>query len=190
MKSNKSINLEEFYKSVEESANEVKRELPNLRFDYAGIIPVNKEAFQYDCSPINAKVFAMTGGDGVHYSTLRLSEKVQPIIMTVPMNFGNSLKDYNWILGENLNEFLSLGYYNGWFPLEQLCYNNQWVIDFYSKNYEDTAYQSATQIEFVKKMRAKLGYHHNPLNNERLTELEERYFDKLMFKKEFVQKIT
>ncbi|MFT5801353.1 MAG: hypothetical protein ACI956_001161 [Nonlabens sp.] len=68
------------------------------------------EWFRYDSSPINTEVFATTGGDGLHYSILKISEKEQPIIMTVPMTFGPSMKDYNKIIGENLNEFLSIGF--------------------------------------------------------------------------------
>ena len=127
------IKLEEFRKVVEELATDSKNEFPRLYFDYAGIIPINDKTFRYDSSPINTEVFATTGGDGVHYSILEISEKIQPVVMTVPMNFGDSMRDYNWIIGENLIEFLSIGYFNGWFPIEQLCYDNEWAIEFYSK---------------------------------------------------------
>jgi len=87
--------------------------------------------------------------------------------MTVPMNFGDSMNDYNLILGENLNEFLSIGYYNGWFPIEQLCYDNKWAIDFYSKENQDDDYQKDGDFQFVKKLREKLYYEHVPLENHR-----------------------
>ena len=182
------IGLEEFRKVVEELATETKSEFPSLYFDYAGMIPIKDKTFRYDSSPINTEVFATTGGDGVHYSILEISEKIQPVVMTVPMNFGYSMRDYNWIIGENLNEFLSIGYFNGWFPIEQLCYDNEWAIDFYSKENMEEDYQNEADIQFVKKLRSKFGYEHIPLNNERLNELADIYFKYLKFNSEFVDK--
>jgi hypothetical protein len=184
----KTIKIEEFRKVVKELADETKNEFPNLYFDYAGMIPIKDDKFRYDSSPINTEVFATTGGDGVHYSILEISESIQPIVMTVPMNFGDSMKDYNWIIGENLDEFLSIGFYNGWFPIEQLCYDNEWVINFYSKENMEDDFQKDADFQFVKKLREKIGYHHIPLNNQRLKELEINYFDQLKFNKEFVEK--
>ena len=182
------IGLEEFRKVVEELATDSKNEFPRLYFDYAGIIPINDKTFRYDSSPINTEVFATTGGDGVHYSILEISEKIQPVVMTVPMSFGDSMRHYNWIIGENLNEFLSIGYFNGWFPIEQLCYDNEWAIDFYSKENMEEDYQNEADIQFVKKLRSKFGYEHIPLNNERLNELADNYFQFLRFNSEFVDK--
>ena len=182
------IGLEEFRKVVEELATETKSDFPSLYFDYAGMIPIKDKTFRYDSSPINTEVFATTGGDGVHYSILEISEKIQPVVMTVPMNFGYSMRDYNWIIGENLNEFLSIGYFNGWFPIEQLCYDNEWAIDFYSKENMEEDYQNEADIQFVKKLRSKFGYEHIPLNNERLNELADNYFQFLRFNSEFVDK--
>ena len=182
------IGLEAFRKVVEELATETKSDFPSLYFDYAGMIPIKDKTFRYDSSPINTEVFATTGGDGVHYSILEISEKIQPVVMTVPMNFGYSMRDYNWIIGENLNEFLSIGYFNGWFPIEQLCYDNEWAIDFYSKENMEEDYQNEADIQFVKKLRSKFGYEHIPLNNERLNELADNYFQFLRFNSEFVDK--
>ncbi len=102
------------------------------------------------------------------------------------MVFSNSIKDYNWIIGENLNEFLSIGYYNGWFPIEQLCYDNDWAINFYSKENMEEYFQNNGDIQFVKKLRNKLGYKHAPLNNQRLKELESNYFEFLKFNSEYI----
>ena len=184
------IGLEEFRKVVEELATETKSDFPSLYFDYAGMIPIKDKTFRYDSSPINTEVFATTGGDGVHYSILEISEKIQPVVMTVPMNFGDSMRDYNWIIGENLIEFLSIGYFNGWFPIEQLCYDNEWVINFYSAENMEEEYQNDADIQFVKKLRSKFGYNHIPLNNERLSELTDNYFQHLKFNSEFVEKHT
>lgn len=177
----KIIELAEFRKVVEELANETRNEFPNLFFDYAGLIPINDKSFRYDSSPINTEIFAATGGDGVHFSILVISEEIQPVVMTVPMVFGDSMRDFNRIIGKNLHEFLSLGYYNGWFYMEQLCYNNEWVIDFYSKENLEENYQNEAEVQFVKKIRSKFGYGHIPLNNERLHELEDNYFQYLRF---------
>ena len=182
------IRLEELRKVVEDLATETRNEYPGLYFDYAGLIPVSDKSFRYDCTPINTEVFAMTGGDGVHFSMLELSGKEQPIVMTVPMNFGDSMRAYNWIVGANLNEFLSIGYYNGWFSLEQLCYDIDWLLSFYAKeNLEDT-YQKDADIQFVKKLRSKFGFDHIPLTKERLSELEDMYFQYLRFDSAFIEK--
>lgn len=188
MNTQRVISLEEFKKIVEDLANKTKEDFPNLFFDYAGIIPIKEDKFRYDSSPINTEVFARTGGDGVHYSILKISKKIQPVIMTVPMSFGNSVKDYNWIIGENLNEFLGIGFYNGWFPIEALYYDNEWVINFYSKENMKDDYQKDADIQFVKKMRSHFGYKHIPLNRKRLKELEINYFQKLKFDSTFIDK--
>jgi hypothetical protein len=188
MNSQKSIGIEEFRRVVEKLANEIQEKFPNLYFDYAGMIPIKDENFRYDSSPINTEVFATTGGDGVHYSILDISENIQPVVMTIPMNFGDSMNDYNLIIGENLNEFLSIGFYNGWFSIEQLCYDNDWAINFYSKENMEDDFRKEADFQFVKKLREKIGYHHISLNNQRLKELEINYFDHLKFDKEFVEK--
>jgi hypothetical protein len=188
MKTNKTIQLDDFRNEVTSIALEIKKDFPNLYFDYAGIIPEENENARYDSSPINATVFARTGGDGVHYSILEISENIQPVIMTVPMNFGDSMNEYNLIIGENLNEFLSIGYYNGWFPIEQLCYDNKWAIEFYSKENQDDDYQKDGDFQFVKKLREKLNYKHVVLDNDRLKELETKYFKELKFNQDFINK--
>jgi hypothetical protein len=175
------MNLEEFKNTIKQLEEKTKIDFPDLYLDYAGMIPVEDESFRYHSSPTNTQVFAHTGGDGVHYSLLELSPDIQPVIMTVPMNFGDSMEDSNWVIGENLEEFLSLGYYNGWFPIEQLCYDNNLVINFYAQEDLDEDYQNGTGIQFVKKLRTQLGYSHILLNNKRLLELKEKYFGLLTF---------
>ena len=186
MNIHKIVSLQEFKKVAYESAIEIQRLFPNLYFGHAGLIPAVDENFlKYDCSPTNTNIFAMTGGDGVQYSILEISKEIQPVVMTVPMNFGHSMKDYNKVLAENLNEFLSIGYFNGWFPLEQLYYQNDWAIDFYSQEDQEQEYQEGAEIQFVKKLRYFFGYNHIPLKNRRLLELENNYFDMLQFKDYF-----
>lgn len=47
-------------------------------------------------------------------------------------------------------------------------------------------YQSGGAIQFVKKMRQKLGYPHILLDTERLRVLKELYFEKLVFTQEYL----
>lgn len=184
------IGLEEFRTVVDELVIETRNEFPHLYFDHAGIIPEYDEKAAYNCSPTNTKVFARTGGDGVHYSILEISEEIQPVVMTVPMNFGGSMRDYNWIIGENLNEFLSIGYYNGWFPIEQLCYGKKAIIDFYSTENMDEDFQKSADIQFIKKLMNKWELVHVPLNIERLDQLADKYFQYLEFNPEFIERHT
>lgn len=75
----------------------------------------------YSQAPHNSLSFATTGGDGVHFSFLALHDtetQFWPVVMTVPMNFG----DENLIVGADLREFLGLGLRRGYFELEQLLY--------------------------------------------------------------------
>ena len=182
------IKLIDFQTAVTKILMETKEEFPNL-FSYdAGIVPEENENERYACSPLNTKVFCRTGGNGVHFSILELSRNIQPIVMTVPMNIGKSMNDYNKIIAENINEFLSIGYYNGWFHIEQLCYDNKWVIEFYSTENMDEEYKNDGDIQFVKKLRKHFNVNHKPLNNKRLKELEIKYFSDLVFSKSFVEK--
>lgn len=75
----------------------------------------------YSQAPHNSLSFATTGGDGVHFSFLALEDTATsfwPVVMTVPMNFG----DENLIVGADLREFLGLGLRHGYFEPEQLLY--------------------------------------------------------------------
>jgi hypothetical protein len=175
------MNLAEFKNTIKEVAEKTRIDFPNLYLYYAGITPAEGESSRYFCTPTNTQIFAKTEGDGVHYSLLELSPDIQPVIMTVPMNYGDSMEAYNWVIAENLEEFLSLGYYNGWFPIEELCYDNNAIINFYAQENLEEDYQNSGDIQFVKKLRTQLGYSHVPLNNKRLLELKEKYFGLLTF---------
>ena len=152
-------------------------------------MPTEKD-FKYDSSPLNTITFAGTGGDGVHYGILPLSETTQPVVMTVPMNYGNDIGVYNRILAENLDEFLGLGYYNGWFFLDQIAYQSTRERTFahYSGNHY-LAYEEFSEVHFITRLRTKLGYSHLPLNLLRLEELKEKYFHLLAFNPDFLKRI-
>lgn len=185
------ITLPYLQTAISQTAAEIQAEFPDTSFSYAGIIPIEDTPYsRYDSTPLNTKVFAHTGGDGVHYSILELSASIQPVIMTVPMAAGDSISKYNWILGENLTEFLSLGYYNGWFSLEQLCYDPSWAINYYGNELDDVEEVPEGDHQFVIKMRNKIVYNHIPLNLERLETLKRLYFGRIDFDKDFIKEIT
>lgn len=141
--------------------------------DYCGLEPVRPLAhFGYFCTPKNSLTFASTGGDGVHFGFLdseNLNES--PIVMTVPMS-----DSYNVVVAEHLEEFFSIGYHVGWFALEQLVYDQEETIEYFSKPDEET---EENEIRFLELIRNKIQIQHMPLTLERLEELKEKYFDQI-----------
>lgn len=79
----------------------------------------NLQRHWYDCTPVNCLTFASTGGNGVHFSVFEGLGDASPVVMTVPMNFGQE----NLVIAESIYEFLCLGCQCGYFSLEQLAYN-------------------------------------------------------------------
>ncbi len=137
----------------------------------------------YKSTPMNCIPFAFTGGDGTHYSILNYSIDFVPIVITCPMNCGIYPQDDNIIIAENISEFLSIGFYNGWFSLEQLFYDKVSAIDYYSKEDMDTAFQNSDSKVFIKMINSYFKTNHIPLSEERLNELKLKYFDFLEFAK-------
>lgn len=181
------ITLSHLQSTIAQVAEKVKAQYPDWYFGYGGLIPYENN-FKYNSSPLNTLTFAGTGGDGVHYGILPIDESIQPVIMTVPMNFGYTPEAYNWILGENLDEFLALGYYSGWFFLEQLCYQKERILNYYSTNNFEVDDQSG-EIHFITRLREVLGYQHQPLRIERIEELHKKYFHLLTFRTDFLEQV-
>ena len=116
---------------------EASRRESNISFVFEpiGLIlrrPLKKEL--YESSPKHARTFAVTGGNGVHFSLLQVNGEItdlSPVVMTVPMNFGNE----NLIVGQDLEDFLSLGCQVGYSFLELLTYGDSrneaiyWLTD-------------------------------------------------------------
>ena len=102
----------------------------------------------YDCSPKNCVAFATTGGDGVHFSIFKDSDvENSPVVMTVPMNFGEE----NMVIANSLYEFLCLGCKFGYFNLEQLSYDYEATVqEIESCNKQELKNQEllALSIEF------------------------------------------
>jgi hypothetical protein len=99
---------------------------------------------RYYCTPTNSRSFAGTGGEGVHFSFLGRPDEISeasPVIATIPMAFANP----NFILGENLFDFLCFGMYRGFFALEQLGYNFEEAFTAYT----DPSWQSTEDDHFA-----------------------------------------
>ncbi len=162
-------------------------------FDPIGLIlikPIAQE--QYKSTPLNSMAFATTGGDGVHFSLIEINGEISdhsPIVMTVPMNFGNE----NLIVGSNFNDFLCLGCEVSFFFLELLTYRDtksetlywlshpeEWVKSLKSdlNNIEG----SDITINLLKLLRSELDLH--PWDNieEKLQSLDDKYFSLLELK--------
>ena len=121
----------------------------------------------------NSITFAATGGNGVHFGivTAHNHPKGQnPVVMMVPM------MQENVILAENLDEFLGVGFHNGWFALEQLVYDFDATIEYYSTPADDLSKEETTLLELIRE-ELKIGF--APLTKSRLKELKKKYFKTL-----------
>ena len=80
--------------------------------------------------------------------------------MTVPMS-----DIYNVIVAEHLQEFFSIRYYVGWFAMEQLVYDQEETIEYFSKPDEET---DENEMRFLELIRDRFQIQHRPLTTERL----------------------
>ncbi len=147
--------------------------------DYCGLEPVRPlQHHGYFCTPTNSLTFAATGGDGVHFGIVTSSkqkEAVGPVVMTVPM-----ADTKNVVVAENLEEFFSLGYYAGWFALEEIVYDLEGIIEYYAKPDAELTKQQTAFLEMIRK---ELPIQHIPLMKVRLNELEKAYLPLLKIDK-------
>jgi hypothetical protein len=124
----------------------------------------------YWCTPRTAKTFASTGGDGVHYSYLQISEASSGatlIVMTMPAN-----DQLNFVVAENFDEFFGLGYHVGWFALEQIAYSPEWARLYFAN--EDPEARDEARARLAA-LRSELGIRYIPLNIQRIEMLTSRY---------------
>ena len=88
------------------------------------------------CTPINCRTFAHTGAEGVHFSLLMADNQINessPVVITIPET-GQS-----FIVGENLYDFLCVGFYRGYFALEQLAFHPDLTLEaFTNSNWQPT----------------------------------------------------
>jgi hypothetical protein len=118
---------------------------------------------RYDfCTPENCYPFAGTGGEGVHFSFLRLGgliDEASPVVVTIPASGGR-----NFVVGESLRDFLCLGCKRGWFALEQLMYHPELTMRVYT----DPGWQA------TESWHASAGYEVNEHGEKLLSFLNER----------------
>jgi hypothetical protein len=125
----------------------------------------------YWCTPVNSVMFASTGGDGVHFSLIDVGSgfgERSPIVMTVPMS-----ADPNWIVGEDLLDFLSLGLDGGYFVLGSFAYGADWDIEVRGS-------AGPSLLPLLEDLAERFGL--RPWENvaERLRVLDRRYRDALV----------
>lgn len=114
----------------------------NKEFDRLGIIlETESRDNSYSCTPPNAKRLGRTGGDGVHFSVMMNGN----IVMTVPMSFDKQ----NLLVGKDLYQFLCLGYYTGYFVLEQLAYTNDSLPNRYTKLVAEMTEETKEDAQFL-----------------------------------------
>ena len=126
--------------------------------------------WDYFCTPLNTLTFASTGGDGVHYGLLLGSDTPYdqlPVVMTVPMS-----DQYNTVVAETLGEFLGLGYFVGWFSLEQLAYEPRWATEYYNQPDPEAWPECESELSLI---RERLCISHVPLVLSRVQYLNETY---------------
>lgn len=173
------ITIEDFYRIDDQIKATWGKNLYKY-IDYCGLEPIRPmQCAGYFCTPKNSLTFASTGGDGVHFGIVSGSNnKVNagPIVMTVPMADIN-----NVVVAEDLEEFFSIGYYVGWFALEQILYDLEEAIEYFSKPDDE---MSQKEIRFLDMVRKELSIKPVPLSKQRLKELEEMYFPVLKIDKD------
>jgi len=128
------------------------------------------EIYYYDSTPKNVIPFAATGGDGVHYSLLvrqGVCELDWPVVMTVPVGAG---KLDNWILGENLLDFLHLGCHIGYFGLEGLAYEDRSKVIADFDIADDQLDHFPEKLDILRRVRAKFSL-------ERWSNVEKKIYD-------------
>lgn len=174
--------LQALSKEVDKRFRDVLRGFDNIGLGLGTSVP--NERATYYCTPLNSKGFASTGGEGVHFSFLaerqdRLFDEL-PVIVTIPMAVGNQ----NFVVGENLREFLSLGAYRGYFALEQLGDSLEKTLEVYAS----PQWQAETHEEFwvgfgvnelqqsiLQLLRQEFQLHQWPDLKARFFQLQEKY---------------
>ncbi|MBX9901950.1 MAG: hypothetical protein K2Y28_14330 [Burkholderiaceae bacterium] len=164
------LSLLDLYKAAEVVAKQFDRTIESV-FDPCGLI-LNSPPLQgyYWCTPKNAITFASTGGDGVHYSYLDVPDcnlGCGPIVMTMPAN-----DQLNFVVAETLEEFLGLGFHVGWFALEQIAYEPDWAISYFSGSHEEA---KTYQQDRLLPLRNELNFKYIALDLARIDALTCKY---------------
>ncbi len=118
-----------------------------------GLLPIpSLRHCGYSQAPQNSLSFARTGGDGGHFSFLTFDDTATaswPVVMTVPMNFGEE----NLVVGADILEFLGLGLRHGYFELEQLLYKPDEAIAWLDDDSDQKLYSphKVRALEAIKR---------------------------------------
>jgi hypothetical protein len=172
-------NLIELRQYLFGKSQEYKLKFPRKIFGYAGLIPTDENFSRYVDTPVNTTIFAHTGGDGCHFSHLNLNQNVDLFILTVPMLRSNNPRDSNIILSCNFDNFLSLGYNNGWFGLEQILYGDFEIMNIQD---DDPYFLESLDYLLVKEMRSDFKINSILFSKDYFESLQNMYFDYLDFK--------
>ncbi len=167
------VTIEDFWKIDDQLTAKWGRGRNSYKhINYCGIEPVRPlQHYGYFCTPHNSLTFARTGGDGVHFGIVTGSDgKVNagPVVMTVPMG-----RIKNVVVAEDLLEFFSIGYYTGWYALEEIAYDVDRAIEYFSGPDMELSRQ---ELVFLEILRQELALKPVLLSKDRLKELEKRYF--------------
>jgi hypothetical protein len=87
--------------------------------------------------------------------------------MTLP-----AAERHNLVVAEDIDEFLGLGYHVGWFALEQVVYQPEWALAYFSQPDPAAPEYKSARMEFL---RSGLGIRPVALSLERIAKLTERY---------------
>jgi hypothetical protein len=111
-----------------------KRTSIEMVFEPIGLmVQPEGERFDYWCTPTNSVTFACTGGDGVHFGHLLVETRpASPVVMTVPMT-----DTPNLVIASDFHDFLRLGYYAGFFSLEQFVYNWDEAVAIHTRDNDE-----------------------------------------------------
>lgn len=82
------------------------------------------------------------------------------------------------LIAESFDEFFSLGYYVGWFSLEQLIYDRSAALAYFCAPDPDQAEWFVPRLEF---MRHALSIKPGPPSENRLSQLSAKYLNQLLF---------
>lgn len=162
--------IQELYKAAEVAAKRFGSSVESV-FDPSGLILCRPPTQHYYwCTPSTAFTFASTGGDGVHYSYLPPPDPAlesAPIVMTLPAN-----DQLNYVVAETLEEFMGLGFYAGWFPLEQVAYQPDWALRHFSSPNNEARKDQQQRLDFLK---TELGIRYVALDLARVDALTRKY---------------
>lgn len=131
-------------------------------------------------TPRNSLAFATTGGNDVHFGLVAVAGLYgdpSPIVMTVP-TAGDTVDETNFIVGETLHDFLSLGCAYGFFDIEQLAYS--WKTELFER-YSHSPSPEDEDAEIFGKLRAELSLSPWLEIESKLRQLDAKYKPMLQF---------